>query len=356
MRAICGHPRSPGLICGARACAELEFFQVFYEILMECTGILAHEADGGIVHGRNMDIGLAVTNITTQMEWKRGGTTVMQSTQYLGYVGVHTGMRMDGWSVQANERVVLTPGPMIGYKNSTLALTLLAFGEGHSTVGGFLRSSLLSAQTFEEALPLLENTKLASPMYLIVGGKDQGRIITRDRSGLAKESQDTSIFGKSHHEALPRGAAAMPMHDWFLLETNWDPWVNLTAADCKAEMASFTPAREKQCEEYIKGLYNDLGKCTDLCQLYSDGRREAATTMMRATPGHVGTKEGLLSVLSTSPVLAGDTKFSSIMSAASGHYSTLVRNQPSTGVTGGATKDKRNELRQLFTGLTGLTL
>jgi hypothetical protein len=36
---------------------------------------------------------------------------------------------------------------------------------------------------------------------------------------------------------------------------------------------------------YIKDLYNDLGKCNDLCQLYSDGRREAATAMMEATAG-----------------------------------------------------------------------
>jgi hypothetical protein len=158
--------------------AELEFFQVFYEILMECTGVLARDAEGGVVHGRNMDIGLAVTNLTAQVEWKKHGKVVMTSTQYLGYTGVHTGMRHDGWSVQANERVVLTPGPGIGYKNSTLALTALAFAKGHSTVGNFLRSSLLKAATFEEALPLLENTPLASPMYLIVGGKVQGRVIT----------------------------------------------------------------------------------------------------------------------------------------------------------------------------------
>ena len=108
--------------------AELEFFQVFYEILMECTGILAHNEAGEIIHGRNMDIGLQVQNVTTQMRWTKGGKTVMESTQYLGYVGVHTGMRHDGWSVQANERVVLEPGPKIGYQNTTLALTALAFG------------------------------------------------------------------------------------------------------------------------------------------------------------------------------------------------------------------------------------
>ena len=116
--------------------AELEFFQVFYEILMECTGILAHNEAGEIIHGRNMDIGLQVQNVTTQMRWTKGGKTVMESTQYLGYVGVHTGMRHDGWSVQANERVVLEPGPKIGYQNTTLALTALAFGASLLTADG----------------------------------------------------------------------------------------------------------------------------------------------------------------------------------------------------------------------------
>ena len=142
----------------------------------------------------------------------------------------------------------------------------------------------------------------------------------------------------------------MPMKDWFHLETNWDPWVPMTATDCQAEMASFTPEREKQCETYIKDLYHDLGKCTDLCQLYSDGRREAATAMMEATAdrkardapsfrcilllGDIvllqssplqGSAEGLLAVLSTLPVLASDTRFTSIMSASTSHYTTLVR-------------------------------
>ena len=65
------------------------------------------------------------------------------STQYLGYVGVHTGMSTHGWSVQANERVVLAPGPGIGYDKAILLLTAAAFLEGHKPVGWFLRHALL---------------------------------------------------------------------------------------------------------------------------------------------------------------------------------------------------------------------
>ena len=81
---------------------------------------------------------------------------------------------------------------------------MLLTAKGAAPVGNFLRSVLLKAPPFEDALPLLENTPLASPMYLIVGGLREGRVITRDRDGLSKESQDTSLFGKEHHELVPK--------------------------------------------------------------------------------------------------------------------------------------------------------
>ena len=52
-----------------------------------------------------------------------------------------------------------------------------------------------------------------------------------------------------------------------------------------------------------------MGGCSDLCQLYSDGRRENATALMKALPHDKRTPEGLVSVLSTPPVLASDTRF-----------------------------------------------
>jgi hypothetical protein len=64
--------------------SELLFFQVFYEILMECTAILTHDSEGRVVHARNMDMGLTVKNITAQVTWTKGGKPVMVTTQFLG--------------------------------------------------------------------------------------------------------------------------------------------------------------------------------------------------------------------------------------------------------------------------------
>lgn len=98
-----------------------------------------------------------------------------------------------------------------------------------------------------------------------------------DRNGPATESQDTSLWGR---QPVPPNANVLPVTDFFLVQTNWDPWINETQAQCIDCMAAFTPAQEELCEDYIRAFYGDKGKCDDLCQLYSDGRAEAATASM----------------------------------------------------------------------------
>lgn len=84
------------------------------------------------------------------------------------------------------------------------------------------------------------------------------------------------------------------------VHANRDPWIKETGEDCKIKMAAMSPADEKECEDYIKLVYNDKGKCSDLCQLYSDGRAEAAVKdMERLRPNTV--QKGLFDVLSTPP-------------------------------------------------------
>ena len=71
---------------------------------------------------------------------------------------------------------------------------------------------------------MLEHTKLASPMYLIVGGLEDGTVITRDRIGLARASQDTSFFGRQPVPTDGSGAVrniTRPGSRYFEVETNW---------------------------------------------------------------------------------------------------------------------------------------
>jgi len=318
--------------------SELLFFQLFYELMMQCTGILSKNADGTVIHGRNMDIGLPVGNLTSQVTWMRNGKPLFTSTQYLGYQGVHTGMRHnnghagEGWSVQVNERVVLIPGPIIGYQEAILLNTVARFVGGGAPVGSAIRSALSSANNFSSSIPILSSVKLASPMYIIVGGggKGEGMVVVRDPDGLAQTSQ----CGKDVVIGCPKPKSTSdtqqdlmshPNAGEHLVNTNWDNWVATTSADCEQKIANFTKAEEKLCEGYIRMVYGDKNSCSDLCQLYSDGRREVAKKTMAALQPHQVNPSSVLRALSVPPVLNGGTVFSSVMSAQSDYYHTVVR-------------------------------
>eukprot|EP00658_Telonema_sp_P-2_P077404 TRINITY_DN6997_c0_g2_i3.p1 TRINITY_DN6997_c0_g2~~TRINITY_DN6997_c0_g2_i3.p1 ORF type:complete len:460 (-),score=105.78 TRINITY_DN6997_c0_g2_i3:83-1315(-) len=272
----------------------LQWFQIFYELMMQCTGVLVRaSADGAILHGRNMDIGLPLENITTTVHWTRAGETVMTSTQFLGYVGLHTGMRRSnsnlsagaGWSAQVNERIVLAAGPVIGYQKGILLATVAGLLDGGRIVGRYLRDAMLSAPSFKDALGVLASNKLASPMYVIVGGaKGEGAVLTRGRDGLATVAQDTSVVGRAMlQDRQPSTQDAERMlgsGDWYMTQTNWDSWLNTTHASCASVIAGLAPWELKACDEYHKIVYE--ASCADLCQLYSDGRREKAIELLEA--------------------------------------------------------------------------
>ena len=95
---LCDFVNAPGIDANITLGATV-FFQMFYELAMECTATL-FQTPKGTLHGRNMDIGLTVENITGQITWRKNGKDLFTSTQFIGYNGVHTGMRHNGWSVQ----------------------------------------------------------------------------------------------------------------------------------------------------------------------------------------------------------------------------------------------------------------
>jgi hypothetical protein len=307
-----------------------------------------------------MDIGLLVENITAQVSWVKGGEEVLTTTQFLGYAGVHTGMRPRGWSVQANERVVLVDGgDGMSTEQATLLKTAEAFASGASPVGRFLRETLLAASSIHAAIPLLEKRQLASPMYLIIGdASGGGTVLTRDRTGPAQTPMDTSLLGFN----LPPPTPRVSMDEPYLVQTNWvrrpreillqppcslspnlmalpipssspprtqDPWVSKTRQQCTWQVGNFSRLQAKACDGYVKDLYrpdSKPGACSLLCQLYSDGRKEAANAMMKNLASSDVDVEHMLKLLSTPPVLQGPgTKFTSVMRASSGEYHTWIQ-------------------------------
>jgi len=290
----------------------LVFFQLFYELLMECTGLVAQAPDGSITHGRNMDIGLPVPNITAQVTWLRGGKNVLITTQYLGYFGVHTGMRLGGWSVQANERVVLEVGPW-GYEKSIVASDVLALLQHHKPVGYVLRETLLSAPTFDDAVHQLSDVKLVAPLYFIMAGarNGEGAVITKNRDGLARNDKSVELLNESD--------------TYYLAQTNWDNWIPIDSEQCRGTEEALPEYARTACTKVLKLLYGNTGGCMDLCRLTSDGRHERAVDLLNKMGKDQVSADSLLKILSDPHVEQGNTQFTSLMNPASGAYRTVVR-------------------------------
>lgn len=313
------------------------FFQLFYELVMECTGILARDAGGKVVHGRNMDIDLHVSNITAQVSWLRDGQEVLMTTQYLGYLGVHTGMRLGGWSVQANERTVLEFGPW-GWGKSVRALDILALMERHRPVGYLLRETLLASSSFEDAVLTLSNAKSVSPLYFIIAGAKpgQGAVVTKSRGGLADAPRNRSVV-------LLEGSSS-----YFLAQTNWDNWIPITAEQCASTMQALPDDVEKACSEFLRLAFGEAGGCAELCGLASDGRREAAVAALDKMKSEEVDVDAILGVLSTAPVLANGTQFTSLMSPMTNEYRTVVREHASLSAPSEKLDRKRGQVAQIL--------
>lgn len=195
---------------------EILFVNMMYEIEGGCTSIVAQDADGHVVHGRNLDFGLFFGEDWKHLQWTltedlrpllrnvhfvRGKTSLYDSTVFLGYVGSLTAVKKGGFSVTVNTRY-----------DSTHWAALLAFLEGKGS-GNFLslllREVFVHNSTYSEALDTIRNAKLLGPAYVIIGGTARGE-------GAILERGATNVVG----ERLLADEAAKGRNS--VVETNWD--------------------------------------------------------------------------------------------------------------------------------------
>jgi len=167
-------------------------------------------------------------------------------------------MRPRAWSVTVNERGT----------GGTIQDNYLEALKGGKSIGMFLRQTLETDETFEQALQTIQHAPLIAPVYISIGGvsNSQAAIVTRDRENPADVWQIT------------------PPVVWNIVQTNDDHW-----------------------------------------EPPSDDRRAAANEAMAKLSMTTVTLDNLLSVLSTSPVFNEDTIYSTVMCAATGNYTTLIR-------------------------------
>lgn len=106
--------------CTGLDLGDIVVVNLFYELNSACTSIVAQRStDNAIFHGRNLDYGIpGLQNVTMNIAFTRGDTTVFHTTTYGGYVGALTGMRPGAFSVSLDQR--FTPDPV--WENAIEAL------------------------------------------------------------------------------------------------------------------------------------------------------------------------------------------------------------------------------------------
>lgn len=282
---------------------------MFYDLNAGCTSFVASSTDssfcsgsncvdptrGTIVHGRNLDFDIpGLQNITAVVNYKVDGTAVVRGVSYIGYVGVLTGYRINGWSVSVDQR------DLSDWSGDELPLisNILSFLIGGQSVGVFLRSSLLNLPTYDQARFALATYRLAAPVYLIIGGLhgEEGAVITRTREGT-----DVSA-------GLFNGIWSIDNkfnNSFFRSETNDDHWL---------------PARDTRRDTINNNLIN-LGRSGI-------------------------NKKSVLAVLDVKPTLNSYTTFISVMSAALDVLHVQLRFPRSTSATSKQTLEAEAEIAQ----------
>mmetsp|Transcript_95437 Transcript_95437/g.227325 ORF Transcript_95437/g.227325 Transcript_95437/m.227325 type:complete len:410 (+) Transcript_95437:70-1299(+) len=197
---------------------QLILFNAIYELgspdarVGGCSGIVMADSNGRVFHGRNMDYVfqfrmpdgriLDLPDVTFTARYWKDGKVLMVAPSFLLFVGVHTGMRMDGWTVEQNTR-----NPNDWHKN----LQALKDAKG-DLFGWRVRQVMETTPTYQGALTTLVNAEFIAPMYFIMSGKGryEGAVVTKDRGD--EHLADT--------EAVRQLSEANGT--WYLLQTNDD--------------------------------------------------------------------------------------------------------------------------------------
>jgi len=185
-----------------------------YELGAWCTSVVVKQADGTIIHGRNLDYPDEVTMqaIVYNGTFTRNGEEVFNAVMFAGNIGVYTGVRNNSFSVSQDTRHFLK------HYSSLLANIIMLF-TGFAEQSWLMREALETCAHYDCAHKMLRDVPINGFGYLIVAGTegDQGVVLSRDRFGAAHEDFLDSANDK-----------------WFLVQTNSDHWKDGCTKRCAA--------------------------------------------------------------------------------------------------------------------------
>lgn len=177
-----------------------------------CTSVATELADGTMAHGRNLDFNFppALNELIVDIDYQTNNQTVFTGTTLIGFVGVLNGMVPGAYSISINAR---DEGGNVLENFATLLLQKVMLPSQ------LLRRTFEVAANYDKALDLLQNTKLANPVYYTAAGVNPGEGVVISRARLKTQDvwklSDTSNGGK----------------DWYKLQTNYDHWKAVPASD-----------------------------------------------------------------------------------------------------------------------------
>ena len=259
----------------------------------ECTGALAADAAGRVVHAANMDqTPEAVRNVTLRVRFVGDeglfvgdeGLVFEGVDWYWFTTGVSRAVRRGLASLQENWRT--QPPRPLGDALDDIArgavAQILVFRRA------LTRAARAPTTTFAALVEELERVPLAAPYYVVAAG-------ARPFEGVAFARNCSGPDGAARR--LGEGGA------WFVVQTNYDPWLPDPADDPRRSVAEATLAQF--------------------------GRAEAASSL------------GGFAVASTYPVHNPHTAYTAIMSAASGELHAYVRDAMCPENPGAVPSDQR---------------
>ncbi|XP_055333052.1 acid ceramidase-like [Paramacrobiotus metropolitanus] len=259
---------------------EVYLYNLFYEFNALCTSIVSEDPSGEIYHARNMDFGLfmgwdvhndtwllteKLRPLVVNVEFTKNNQTVFKGVNFVGYIGIITGMKPQKFSLTVNERYSLKGSGLAGILKWIL-------GTHTGNWMGFLtRTVFETVDTFSDAKNILSTKQLIGPIYFILGGVESG---------------EGAVITRAADKALDIWNLNITNNTWYILETNYDHWKK---------------------------------------PLFIDDRRTPAMKCMNTMGRANATLPNIFDVLNTKPVLNKLTAYTTLMHVKTGQMETYLR-------------------------------
>jgi N-acylethanolamine-hydrolysing acid amidase len=209
-----------------------------------CTGIVAQNANGTVMMGRNQDYPPPFSPLQYDGTFVKNGTVIFEGTSFAGTVGMGGTCMVPGkWSAEINAR---------GANKPSLAEAIKSAAAGDPAFPNLLRKGCERGGDFEDALKFLSDTPLILGGYITMAGAKpgEGAIITRN---AAAEGTDVLRLKDGYPTDEP----------FYLVQTNYDHWTDPPTSDdrrvsAKCLMENLGPQNVDL--DALWGVMSDTGK------------------------------------------------------------------------------------------------